>query len=432
MNEPVSPLQAVRGMNDILPGQVGAWYRLETCVRKVTAAYGYAEIRPPVIERAELFRRSIGEQTDIVEKEMYTFTDSNGDRLSLRPEATASCVRAGIEHGLFRQQQVRLWYYGPMFRHERPQKGRFRQFHQFGVEAFGWEGPDIDAEIILLGERLWRELGIGNVRLEINTLGGATERAAYRRDLVEYLETRRDALDPDSQRRLQGNPLRVLDSKVETTREILNGAPRLLDYLAPAQRTAFDQLLLLLDDNGVRFEVNTRLVRGLDYYTGAVFEWITDELGAQNAVCAGGRYDGLVTQLGGDPVPGAGFAMGAERIIELVGLQRGAAPADAPDAYLATVGEVSSKAGLRLAEAFRREGLNVVLHCGGGGLKRQLKLADRSGARFALVVGEDELRDSTITVKPLRDDAAQRRVSVQEAARILRPASGLAAGSAPA
>ena len=406
-------------MNDVLPDAIAAWHRVERAIRRVTVAYGYREIRPPIMERTELFRRSIGEQTDIVEKEMYTFVDSSGDSLTLRPEATASCARAGIEHGLFYNRQVRLWYLGPMFRHERPQKGRYRQFHQFGIEAFGWAGAQIEAEIILLGERLWRELGIKGLRLEINNLGEPASRARYREALVDYLRARFQDLDPDSQRRLDANPLRILDSKVESTRAVLAHAPSLADYLEADALAHFERLREYLAMNGIACTVNPRLVRGLDYYTGTVFEWITGDLGAQNAVCAGGRYDGLVAQLGGTPVPGAGFAMGMERVIELVRMVQGGSPGYVPDAYLAMLGAAAETAGMKMAEALRGAGLSIMMHCGGGALKNQLKRADRSGARFALVLGDDELARGAVVVKPLRDAADQRVIPSAELADYL-------------
>ena len=311
-------IQSVRGMNDLLPEQVAQWQWVEAAIRDVTASYGYREIRTPILERSELFYRSIGEQTDIVEKEMYTFADRNGDSLTLRPEATASCVRAAIHNGLVHNRSERLWYLGPMFRHERPQKGRYRQFHQFGIEAQGWLGPDVDAEVILLGDRLWKQLGLDDVQLEINTLGSARSRASYREALQAFLIGHKKDLDENSQRRLETNPLRVLDSKDPQTQAILQNAPDLMSYLAPQEIDNFQRLLELLAAGGVRPKINNRLVRGLDYYTGPVFEWVTDRLGAQNAICAGGRYDGLFAELGGRDVPAAGFACGMERLLELV------------------------------------------------------------------------------------------------------------------
>jgi len=403
-------LQAVRGMHDILPEQCRYFAHLEEVTREVLTGYGYEEIRLPLVESTELFKRTIGEVTDIVEKEMYTFEDRNGDSLSLRPEGTAGCVRAAIENGLLHNQTQRLWYAGPMFRHERPQKGRYRQFHQFGVETFGMAGPDIDAELILLSRRLWQRLGIEGVRLEINSLGSPAARADYRRRLVEYLSDHQANLDEDSRRRLHGNPLRILDSKNQAMQDIILGAPRLLDALDAESQSHFEQLRLLLDAAGVAYHINARLVRGLDYYTKTVFEWTTDRLGAQGTVCAGGRYDGLVEQLGGRSTAAAGFAMGVERLVSL--LEEGAAPPPfvAPDFYLAVVGEEAERHGVVWAEAFRGAcpALRLLVNCGGGGFKAQLKRADKSGAAFALVLGEDEVRAGRVGVKPLRQDSPQR------------------------
>ncbi|ROR29744.1 histidine--tRNA ligase [Inmirania thermothiophila] len=423
-------IQAVRGMHDILPEECGRWQRVEAAIAEVLAAYGYREIRTPVVERTELFARSIGEVTDIVEKEMYTFRDRNGESLSLRPEGTAGCVRAGIEHGLLRNQAHRLWYRGPMFRHERPQKGRYRQFHQVGVEVFGLPGPDVDAELILLSARIWRALGVeGALRLEINSLGTAEERAAYRRGLVAYLERHVDRLDADSRRRLATNPLRILDSKDPETRAVVAEAPRLWDHLGPESRAHFEGLRALLDEAGVRYEVNPYLVRGLDYYARTVFEWITDRLGAQGTVCAGGRYDGLVAQLGGQPTPGVGFAIGLERLVELLGEGAGPDP-QAPHAYLVSVGEGTRAAALLLAEALRDAvpGLRLLVHCGEGGFKAQLRRADRSGARWAVILGESELAEGRVGLKDLRADAPQRSLAREalagELARLLREEAG--------
>jgi histidyl-tRNA synthetase len=344
-------IQAIRGMHDVTPERVGLWQALEDGARRVLDAYGYAEIRTPLVEVTELFKRSIGEVTDIVEKEMYSFEDRNGDSLSLRPEGTASCVRAAIEHGLLNQPQ-RLWYRGPMFRRERPQKGRYRQFHQIGVEVFGLDGPDIDQEVILLTRRIWATLGLTSLRLELNSLGDGEERAAYRDELVRYLEANAERLDEDSLRRMQTNPLRVLDSKNPDMREVIAAAPSILDHLGEASRSHFEQLCAGLDAAGIGYEINPRLVRGLDYYNRTVFEWITDELGAQGTVCAGGRYDGLVTQLGGRPTPAVGFAMGLERLVALL---ETAAPAPEPalDAYLVAVGAEAQCEVLPLAERLR-------------------------------------------------------------------------------
>lgn len=403
-------LQAVRGMHDILPEQSRYFAHLERAVREVLESYGYEEIRMPLVESTELFKRTIGEVTDIVEKEMYTFEDRNGDSLSLRPEGTAGCVRAAIENGLLHNQTRRLWYAGPMFRHERPQKGRYRQFHQFGAESFGMAGPDIDAELILLSRRVWQRLGITEVRLEINSLGSQTARADYRRRLVEYLSDHQANLDEDSRRRLHTNPLRILDSKNPDMQAITAGAPRLLDMLDAESQSHFAQLQQLLDGAGVVYRINPRLVRGLDYYTKTVFEWITDRLGAQGTVCAGGRYDGLVEQLGGRPTAAAGFAMGVERLVALLEESAAAPPPAAPFFYLAVVGEAAERQGIVWAEQLRDvcPAIGLLVNCGGGGFKAQLKRADKSGAAFALVLGEEEIRDGRVGVKPLRQDIAQR------------------------
>ncbi len=412
----MKPIQAIRGMHDILPSQSDLWQDLEARVRDLLQAYGYAEIRTPLVEVTELFRRSIGEVTDIVEKEMYSFDDRNGDSLSLRPEGTASCVRAGIEHGLLTQPQ-RLWYQGPMFRHERPQRGRYRQFHQIGVEVFGIAGPDIDLEMIVMTRRLWQALGIERLRLEINTLGDGAERDAYREELVAYLERCQDQLDEDSRQRLRTNPLRILDSKDPQTQALLAAAPRMLDHLGDATRAHFERLCAGLESAGLPFVHNQRLVRGLDYYNRTVFEWITDDLGAQGTVCAGGRYDGLVERLGGRPTPAIGFAMGLERLIALLERDHHR-PSSRLDVYLIAVGDVAQEQAIRIAEDLRDKlpGLRLLCHCGGGSFKSQFKKADRSGARYALVLGEAEIDEGMIGVKPLREDAEQLRL----------PMSGLA------
>jgi len=398
-------------MNDILPDQTPYWQQIEGAVRDILAAYGYSEIRMPIVERTELFARSIGEVTDIVEKEMYTFEDRNGDSLTLRPEGTAGCVRAGIENGLLYNQVQRLWYLGPMFRHERPQKGRYRQFHQIGAEVFGLEGPDVDAELILMTGRLWRRLGIADlVELQINSLGTAAARAAYRDRLVEHLKAHHAALDEDSRRRLETNPLRVLDSKNPDMQPIIGEAPLLIDHLDPESRAHFDRLVAVLEAAGLRYTLNPRLVRGLDYYGRTVFEWVTDALGAQGTVCAGGRYDGLVEHLGGRATPAVGFAMGLERLVALMETAERARPADvAPHAYLALLGDPVQQDGLLLAERLRDRvpGLRLLTHCGGGGLKAQLKRADRSGAALALLLGEDEVARGEVGVKYLREDHDQ-------------------------
>ncbi|PQJ95198.1 histidine--tRNA ligase [Chromatium okenii] len=412
-------LQAIRGMHDILPTQIALWQRLEDTVRGVLDSYGYTEIRTPLVEVTELFKRSIGEVTDIVEKEMYSFDDRNGDSLSLRPEGTASCVRAAIEHGLLAQPQ-RLWYRGAMFRYERPQRGRYRQFHQIGVETFGLADPEIDLELILLTARLWRLLGLNDFRLEINSLGDPDERAAYRTQLVAYLSAHAAQLDADSQRRLTTNPLRVLDSKHPHTQQIVAGAPALMDYLGDDTRRHFERVCHGLDAAGVTYRINPRLVRGLDYYNRTVFEWITDNLGAQGTVCAGGRYDGLVEQLGGKSVPAVGFAMGLERLVELLELA-GHVAAPPVDVYLVAVGEAAQQVAPIVAERLRDAvpRLRVLTHCGGGNFKNQFKKADKSGARFALVLGESELEQGLFSLKPLRDEGEQQLLTFEALATFL-------------
>jgi histidyl-tRNA synthetase len=410
-------IQAIRGMHDVLPEQAPRWQHLEDRARSVLECYGYREMRTPLVEVTELFKRSIGEVTDIVEKEMYSFEDRGGDMLALRPEGTASCVRAAIEHGLLDQPQ-RIWYRGPMFRRERPQRGRYRQFHQIGVEVFGLDGPDIDLEVILLTRRLWQELGLTDLRLELNSLGDSDERARYRDALVAYLQAHRDALDADSDKRLTTNPLRVLDSKHPDMQPVIAGAPSLLDFLGEASRAHFESLCAGLEAAGLGYQINPRLVRGLDYYNRTVFEWITDALGAQGTVCAGGRYDGLVAQLGGKPTPAVGFALGVERLIELIdssGIETG------PDAYLVAVGERAQRQALIIAEGLRAAmpHLRLLCHCGGGSFKSQFKKADRSGARVALVLGDDELDQRSIGIKPLRDNGEQQRVALDALAGVL-------------
>jgi histidyl-tRNA synthetase len=396
--------QSVRGFNDVLPPDTALWQHLHNVAAQTFAAYGYGEIRLPLIEHTALFARSIGEVTDIVEKEMFTFEDREGDSLTLRPEGTASCVRAGLEHGLLHNQQQRLWYAGPMFRHERPQAGRYRQFHQLGAEAYGMAGPDIDLEIIALSARLLRALGLDGVRLEINSLGTTQARARYREALVGYLERHVDALDAESQRRLQRNPLRVLDSKSPQTQAVLLDAPTMLDALDDDSRAHFERLQQGLADLGIASTINPRLVRGLDYYSRTVFEWITDRLGAQGTVLAGGRYDGLVEQLGGTPTPAVGWACGVERLILLMKAQGVTGPDPAPHVYLCTMGEASERAAQRLADQWRdiSARLQIVVNAGGGKLASQLKRADRSGARVALILGDTELAAQSIQVKSLR------------------------------
>lgn len=413
-------LQAIRGMNDILPEQTPLWRYFEAAVSRLLDGYGYRQIRMPIVEFTELFKRSIGEVTDIVEKEMYTFEDRNGDSLTLRPEGTASCVRAVLEHGLSGGGQVqKLWYSGPMFRHERPQKGRYRQFHQIGVEAFNLAGPDVDAELVVMTWRLWGLLGLRDVvTLELNSLGSSAARAVYREALVVYLEARHDQLDEDSRRRLQTNPLRVLDSKSPETRALLVDAPRLADFLDDESREHFAGLRARLDAAGIPYVINPGLVRGLDYYGKTVFEWVTDQLGAQGTVCAGGRYDGLVEQMGGKPTTGVGFAMGIERLVLLLEtLDK--VPSELSrqvDVYLAAFGEAAELAALTLAESLRDQltGLRLVVNAGAGSFKSQLRKADKSGAIYALVLGEDELARQEIGVKPLRDEGQQQTVSWQD------------------
>jgi len=411
-------IQAIRGMNDFLPEQTPVWQMVEATLRRVVASYGYSEIRMPIVEMTNLFQRAIGEVTDVVEKEMYTFADRNGDSLTLRPEGTAGCVRACIEHGLVYNQERRVWYIGPMFRHERPQKGRYRQFHQFGVEVFGLKGPDIDAELIMLTARLWRELGISDfVTLQLNTLGSSDERAAYRDALIAYLEQHKDALDEDSQRRMYTNPLRVLDSKNERVQEILQNAPKLSDYFGEETQSHFTGLKSLLEVAGISYEVNERLVRGLDYYNYTVFEWVTDSLGAQGTVCGGGRYDGLVEQLGGQATPAVGFAMGLERLtLMLETLDKVNNIPATVDAYICMSGEGSLTSGLLLAEKLRSDcpNLRVMTHCGGGNFKKQMKRADKVQARFALILGETEINDNKVTIKFLQGQAEQQTVSYDE------------------
>ncbi len=413
-------IASVRGMNDVLPEQTPLWQWLEQRARAVLSAYGYREIRVPIVERTELFARGIGEVTDIVEKEMYTFEDRGGDSLTLRPEGTAGCVRAAEEHGLLYNQTQRLWYTGPMFRYERPQAGRYRQFHQIGAETFGMEGPDIDAEVILLTARLWKALGLADiVTLELNTLGDPDDRARYRDALVAFLREHRERLDEDSKNRLERNPLRVLDSKDPGTREVLKDAPRLADHLGDAARDHFEQLKALLDAAGIEYLINPNLVRGLDYYGRTVFEWTTDALGAQGTVCAGGRYDGLVAQLGGKPTPAVGFGMGLERLVLLLEKQGQELPGPVA-IYITAMGNVQPQA-LALAERLRDAlpGVGIQCHCGGGGFKSQMKKADRSGARYALILGEDEVAAGQVTVKPLREQHEQQQLNENEVAEWL-------------
>lgn len=409
-------IKAIRGMNDILPQDTPLWLYLEDTVRRVVSSYGYSQIRMPIVELTELFKRSIGEVTDIVEKEMYTFKDRNDESLALRPEGTAGCVRAGEENGLFFNQLQRLWYMGPMFRYERPQKGRYRQFHQIGVEAFGMQGPDIDAELILMTARLWQQLGLaGNVRLELNSLGSSQARARYRDELVVYLRTVEKDLDEDSRRRLDSNPLRILDSKNPHTQELLDGAPVFDDFIDSESKAHFEQLQSILRAAGVDYQLNPRLVRGLDYYGKTVFEWVTHDLGAQGTVCAGGRYDGLVEQLGGRAVPAVGFALGVERVILMLQtLEREPAGLNTvADIYIVAAGEGTDVVALSLAEKAREAlpGQRVQVNCGGGGFKSQLKRADKSGAQYALIIGEAELQSEEVMLKPLRGNGDQQKIA---------------------
>lgn len=409
-------IQSIRGMNDVLPEESGYWQYVERTLAQAVGLYGYREIRTPIAEHTALFKRSIGEATDIVEKEMYTFDDKGGDSITLRPENTASCMRAGIEHGLFHHQKQKFWYMGPMFRHERPQKGRYRQFHQFGCEAIGWPGPDIDAELIQMTARFLKKLGLEDIRLEINSIGTSTERSIYRQHLVEYFENYIDRLDDDSIRRLTTNPLRIFDSKVPATRDIVKHAPELQTFLSDESKLHFQQLCQSLDALKIDYLVNPRLVRGLDYYSLTVFEWITDRLGAQNAVLAGGRYDGLVEQLGGKPTPGIGFAMGMERLVELLKLSSKTIYSDyVTHVYVITDNsEQAISLATRFSEQLRDHNLNTIIHFGGGSIKSQFKKADQSGAAIAAVIGETELAARQITIKPLRSGQAQFRLEFDQ------------------
>lgn len=417
-------IQAIRGMNDLLPEQSPAWQEVEAVIRRVAASYGYSEIRMPVLESTQLFKRSIGEVTDIVEKEMYTFDDRNGESVTLRPEGTASCVRAGNQHGLLYNQIQRLWYMGPMFRYERPQKGRYRQFHQFGIETFGLESADADAEVILLSARLWREFGIADqVELQLNSLGSNEARANYRDALKSYLSDYSDKLDEDSKRRLESNPLRILDSKDENTQKILEGAPSLSEYWDAESKEHFEQLTSRLEAAGIQYTLNERLVRGLDYYNRTVFEWVTTALGAQGTVCAGGRYDGLVEQLGGKATPAVGFAMGMERLVLLLQEQGKLKPRRIVDAYLMPLGDEAELNAPRIAEQLRNDlpELRLVSHCGGGSMKKQMKKADKSGAEVALIIGADEIAQQQVTVKPLRTAEEQQTLGWQALIEYLQP-----------
>jgi histidyl-tRNA synthetase len=417
----MTTIRAVRGMNDILPAQAERWLDFEAKVEGWLARYGYSNLRMPLVEPTQLFRRAIGEATDIVEKEMYSWRDElNGEELTLRPEGTASCVRAAIEHSLLHDGPKRLWYAGPMYRHERPQKGRYRQFHQYGVEALGFAGPDIDAELIVMCAALWRELGLEGLRLELNTIGAPQERALYRAELLGHLEKNIERLDEDARRRLHTNPLRTLDSKNPMVQEVVASAPSLMDYLGEASLRHFEDLGRLLAACGVAYTVNPRLVRGLDYYNLTVFEWISGRLGSQGTVCGGGRYDGLFALIGGKPAPAAGFAMGNERLIAL--LEQAQAPLERrlPDAYLVFQGAGTLEYAFTLAERLRESGCGVILHAGGGSFKSQMRKADASAARYAVIVGEDELQAGEVTLKPLRVEAGQQRIPRGELASALK------------
>jgi len=415
-------IQSVRGMNDCLPDQSDTWQGFEAVVRDWLRRYGYREIRTPILEQTGLFKRAIGEVTDIVEKEMYTFVDElNGESLALRPEGTASSVRAVIQHNLLYDGGKRLWYAGPMFRHERPQKGRYRQFHQVGVEALGYAGPDVDAELIIMCADLWRSLGIAPT-LQLNTLGDIESRHRHRARLIAHFEAHLDVLDEDARRRLHSNPLRILDSKNPAMQELIEAAPKLMDELEDEAIAHFESLQALLRGNGIDFEINPRLVRGLDYYNRTVFEWVTDQLGAQGTVCAGGRYDGLIEQLGGKPAPAAGFAMGIERLLALV--ETGGRPiaVAVPDVYIVHAGEAASAWAWQVAGALRAAGLAALMHCGGGSFKSQMKKADASRARFAVILGDDEATAQELTLKPLREAAEQVRVTLAQATDFLKKA----------
>lgn len=405
----MSQIQSIRGMGDILPPDSAAWQALESLLRDLLISYGYEEIRVPLVERTELFQRSIGEVTDIVEKEMYTFEDRNGLSLTLRPEITAGIVRAGISNGMLHNQRQKLWSSGPVFRYEKPQKGRYRQFHQFDVEALGFEGPDVDAELIIITNRIWKALGIDAIELELNSLGTPESRVRYRQALTDYFEPRQDELDKDSQDRLHRNPMRILDSKNPEMKSLIADAPLITDYLDPASQEHFSMLCELLDQAGIPYRLNPRLVRGLDYYTRTVFEWVTDRLGSQGAVCSGGRYDGLIEQLGGKATPAIGWAFGVERLLDLYRESGGASPRADRDIYVVAVGDSVLQPAFKLVEQLRdaRPKLKVEMNCGGGSFKSQMKRADRSGATLALILGEQEIASQSVGIKPLREDVGQ-------------------------
>jgi histidyl-tRNA synthetase len=403
---------AIKGMNDILPADAHLWEIFENTAQSILQSYGFQQIRTPIVEETRLFSRAIGAVTDIVEKEMYSFEDSmNGDKLTLRPEGTAGVVRAVLEHNLVYEGPKRLWYKGQMFRHEKPQRGRYRQFHQIGAEAVGFTGPDVDAELIMLCRRLWDDLGLQNIRLELNSIGDAEERARHRVDLIAYLEKHEDILDAEARRRLHSNPLRILDTKNPAMQEMVNGAPKLLDYLGAESLAHFEGVQKILNHNNVPFTINTRLVRGIDYYNRTVFEWVTDALGAQGTVCAGGRYDPLIEMFGGKPTPAVGFAMGVERLIELMRESSDTAAPNQCDVYMVHQGDAAQLQAFVLAERLRDAGLDVILHCatssGAGSFKSQMKKADASGAAFAIIMGEDEVANSTASVKALRGEEGE-------------------------
>ncbi len=413
--------QAIRGMNDVLPEVSGTWRYVETVIRDVIESYGYQEIRLPILEQTELFRRSIGEVTDIVEKEMYTFPDRNEESITMRPEATAGMVRAGIQHGLFHNKRQKLWTGGPMFRYEKPQRGRYRQFHQIDVEAMGYPGPDVDAELIIMSARMWQKLGLSRLKLEINSLGSPQSRQKYRESLVNYFSAVKSTLDEDSIRRLEQNPLRILDSKNPDMQAVVADAPVMLDYLDEESEKHFTELKTLLDAAGVGYDVNPRLVRGLDYYNRSVFEWVTDALGSQGAVCAGGRYDGLVEKLGGRATPAIGWAMGVERLVELFEECGGIAPDLNADVYVVAVGDAALASGFEIAEGLREaiDGVRIDLNLGGGSFKSQLKRADKSGAEFAVILGDQEVAEKRAGLKPLRTDEDQIEVNMDQLAQEL-------------
>jgi histidyl-tRNA synthetase len=413
--------RTIRGMNDILPTVSGTWRYLESIVQEIVRSYGYSEIRLPLMEHTDLFKRSIGEVTDIVEKEMYTFLDRNGESLTLRPEATAGMVRAGMTNGLFHNQKQKLWTSGPMFRYEKPQAGRYRQFYQFDVEAVGYDGPDVDAELIIMSARMWKRLGISKISLEINSLGTPEARVRYREALVEYFSGVKNELDEDSIRRLEQNPLRILDSKNPDMRAIVESAPVMLDFLDDESAEHFRGLKALLDAAGVTYVENPRLVRGLDYYSRTVFEWVTDALGSQGAVCSGGRYDGLVEKLGGRATPAVGWAMGIERFVALYEACGGVAPASNADVYIAALGDGTLERAVALAEELRDSiaGIQVELNLGGGSFKSQMKRADKSGAQFAVILGEQELAENCVGFKPMRSADEQISVALDDLAETL-------------